>query len=439
MKKILFITSLLFMFNSAKPQSIQQDFTALQYRAISPLRLDRVIGVNYDENSIQEKIDVVFDANGNQTLVIFYYWNTTTQSFIPFDKYESTYDANGNQTLYIIYYWNTNTLSFVPNYKEETSYDANGNQTLNISYSWDTDAQSFVPNTKSETNYDANGNQTLDIIYSWNTNTQSFVPDSKQEYSYDTNGNLILYIFNTWNTDAQSFVPSEKSESIFDANGNQTLGISYSWNTNTLSFVPNSKVESTYDTNGNRTLHIEYNWNTTTQSFVPNYKDVRTYNNGLPITFLTQRIVYKWYSGLGVYKPSFKTEYATILDNDTQLHRKGVLYQYDTNFNVWNAFVGEEYNSYEYYTKNSSLSNETMEGNLISIYPNPTSNLLYVSHSELNSLDIQITDLSGRQMYSGAMQKEVPLNVSSYAKGIYLVTVENKEANIKKTYKIIKK
>ena len=120
------------------------------------------------------------------------------------------------------------------------------------------------------------------------------------------------------------------------------------------------------------------------------------------------------------------------------MHRKGVLYQYDTNFNVWNALLGDEYNSYEYYTKNA-LSTETIENNLISLYPNPTSNLLYVSHPKLNSLDIQITDLSGRQMYSGAIQKEVPLNVSSYAKGIYLVTAENKETNKKKTYKIIKK
>jgi hypothetical protein len=153
---------------------------------------------------------------------------------------------------------------------------------------------------------------------------------------------------------------------------------------------------------------------------------------------LTQRMVYEWYSDLGIYKPSFKTEYSTILDNDTQLHRKGVLYQYDTNFNVWNELVGDEYNSYDYYTK-TALSTETADYDLISLYPNPTSDLLYVSHPELNSLDIQITDLSGRQMYSGTMQKEVPLDVSSYTQGMYLVTIENKETNKKKTYKIIKK
>jgi hypothetical protein len=229
-----------------------------------------------------------------------------------------------------------------------------------------------------------------------------------------------------------------KRDVVFDFNGNPIFGILYSWSTTTQSFVPSLKAEGTYDANGNLILYIDYDWNTDTQSLVPLFKDVRTYNNGLPISFLNQLIVYKWNSDLGIYKPSFKTEYATILDNNTQLHRKGVLYQYDTNFNVWDAFVGDEYNSYEYYTK-TALSTETIDNNLISIYPNPTSNLLYVSHPELNSLDIQITDLSGRQMYLGAIQKEVPLNVSSYAKGIYLVTVENKETNKKKTYKIIKK
>ena len=452
-----------------KPQSIQQDLTVMQNNDVSPLRLDRLIDVSYNENSIQGKGDSTYDANGNQTLFISYSWNTTSQSFIPNFKHEITYDANGNQTLYKRYNWNTTTQSFVPSFKYESTYDANGNNTLVLSYSWNTTSQSFVPSQKYESTYDANGNQTLLLIYSWNTTSQSFVPRSKDEatydangnrtlsinYSWDTNtqsfvliskgestydanGNQTLFISYFWNTDTQSFVPISKSESTFDANGNQILSIYYNWNTTSQSFVPSQKYESTYDANGNRTLSINYSWDTTSQSFVPVSKYVRTYNNGLSITFLNQFIIYKWYSDLGVYKPSFKTEYSTDLDTDTQLQRKGVLYQYDTNFNVWNAFVEDEYNYYAYYTK-TALSTETIDNELISLYPNPTSDLLFVSHPELNSLDIQITDLSGRQMYSGTMQKEVPLNVSSYAKGIYLVTVENKETNKKKTYKIIKK
>jgi hypothetical protein len=75
----------------------------------------------------------------------------------------------------------------------------------------------------------------------------------------------------------------------------------------------------------------------------------------------------------------------------------------------------------------------------IKLYPNPTSQSLYVSHTELTSFGIQIVDLNGKQLYSGTINKEEPLDVSNYTQGMYLVTIENKEANKKNTYKIIKK
>jgi hypothetical protein len=454
MKKILLITSLLFISCIYAQQEV------------SHLRLDRSIIVIYDENSKKAKVESTFDAkgkltlyidyywenypnrksfvpslkkestfdtNGNRTLDIRYSWNTTNQFFVPFYKDEYTFDANGNQTLALGYYGNTQ--SFVPNTKSESTFDVNGNPTLSIFYSWDTTTQSFVPKGKYEYAYNANGNQTLSIYYSWNTDTQSFVPIIKDEYTFDANGNQTLRIYYLWNTTRKSFVPSSKEEFIYDSNGNQTLNIYYSWNTTTQSFVLSGKNESTYDANGNQTLYIDYYWYTTTQAFVPNDKIVSSYNNG----FIASKMIYKWHSDLGVYKPSFKTEYETILDTDNQLHRMGVSYQYDTNFNVWEKIDGEEFKSYEYYTKTASLSSQTIENDLISLYPNPTSQLLYVSHPEVNLLGIQIVDLNGKQMYSGTIQKDVPLDVSIYTPGMYLVTIENRETNKKNTYKIIKK
>lgn len=74
----------------------------------------------------------------------------------------------------------------------------------------------------------------------------------------------------------------------------------------------------------------------------------------------------------------------------------------------------------------------------IKVYPNPTSQKLSVSHPDLNTFAIQITDLNGKQMYSGTIDKDQPLDVSHYSQGMYLVIIENKEANKKNTYKIIK-
>jgi hypothetical protein len=86
-----------------------------------------------------------------------------------------------------------------------------------------------------------------------------------------------------------------------------------------------------------------------------------------------------------------------------------------------------------------ALSVEDIDMNVqIKLYPNPTSQSLYVSHPELNSFMITIVDLNGKQVYAGTIYKEVPLDVSNYTQGMYLVTIENKAANKKNTYKIIK-
>ena len=74
----------------------------------------------------------------------------------------------------------------------------------------------------------------------------------------------------------------------------------------------------------------------------------------------------------------------------------------------------------------------------IRVYPNPTSQMLYVSHPELNSFLIKISDLNGKLIYSSSINKEEPLDISNYSQGMYLVVIENKETNKKSTYKIIK-
>ncbi len=75
----------------------------------------------------------------------------------------------------------------------------------------------------------------------------------------------------------------------------------------------------------------------------------------------------------------------------------------------------------------------------IKLYPNPTSQYLYISHPEYNSFSIQVVDMNGKQIHTGTIEKDVALDVSSYTQGMYLITIENKESNKKNTYKIIKK
>ena len=75
----------------------------------------------------------------------------------------------------------------------------------------------------------------------------------------------------------------------------------------------------------------------------------------------------------------------------------------------------------------------------LKVYPNPTSQSLYVTHPEMNSFGITIVDLNGKQLYQGSINKDEPLDLSNYTQGMYMVTIENTTTNKKNTYKIIKK
>lgn len=75
----------------------------------------------------------------------------------------------------------------------------------------------------------------------------------------------------------------------------------------------------------------------------------------------------------------------------------------------------------------------------LKVYPNPTAQLLYVSHPEQTTFSIRIVDLNGRQVYLGSINTTSPLDLGQYPQGMYVVTIENKQASKKNTYKIIKK
>jgi hypothetical protein len=75
----------------------------------------------------------------------------------------------------------------------------------------------------------------------------------------------------------------------------------------------------------------------------------------------------------------------------------------------------------------------------LKVYPNPTAQLLYVSHPEQTTFSIGIADLNGRQIYLGNINTTSPLDLGQYPQGMYVVTIANTETHKKNSYKIIKK
>jgi hypothetical protein len=407
--------------------------------------------ISYTRDSVPSvKQENTYDENGNRILSTSYNWNSVSQSFVLSRKNQPTYDENGNLILSMSYSWNLELQTFVPSWKEESTFNENGNNIQTISYEWNLVSQSFVPYQKYQATFDENGNRTSYRYSNWDSELQSLVLSAKYEFIFDENGNQTLYVSYNWNSELQTFVPNRKEESTFNENGHWTLTMLYEWNLVSQSFVPYLKYQATYDENGNQTLYVSYNWNSVSQSYVPYKKEEKTYdengNNNLHIYYnwdtvsqsfeSSTKVEYAYdennfrinktnYYGLNL--PMFKMDISNLSETETKLVREGIIYhQYNTGFDTWNEYEGDESNelgglkSYWYYTKESSLSNNSVELSSFSIYPNPTNDKLFVQGLSSSSR-VSIYNVLGKLVLSQTISKEI--DVKQLSKGIYILKI----------------
>jgi hypothetical protein len=87
----------------------------------------------------------------------------------------------------------------------------------------------------------------------------------------------------------------------------------------------------------------------------------------------------------------------------------------------------------------STLNTETPELQLqVKVFPNPTKEVIYITHPTELSFKVRITDISGKQILQTQHQKQQPLNVQTLTTGTYFITVTTKDSKQTNTYKIIK-
>jgi hypothetical protein len=87
----------------------------------------------------------------------------------------------------------------------------------------------------------------------------------------------------------------------------------------------------------------------------------------------------------------------------------------------------------------STLNTESPELKLqVKVFPNPTTEAIYISHPTEQFFEVRITDISGKQTLQTVHQKEQPLSVQTLTTGTYFVTVTTKDSKQTNTYKIIK-
>ena len=87
----------------------------------------------------------------------------------------------------------------------------------------------------------------------------------------------------------------------------------------------------------------------------------------------------------------------------------------------------------------STLNTESPELKLqVKVFPNPVTEAIYITHPTEQFFEVNITDVSGKQILQTGHQKQQPLSVQSLTSGIYFITVTTKDSKQTNTYKIIK-
>lgn len=310
----------------------------------SKIRLDSMV-LRFAADSLNMKQEyTTYDANGNNTLYIYYSWNSTSNQWVGSSKIESTFDANGNIILSTSYFWDSSTNQWVGFDKNEVTYNANGNNILSTSYSWNSASNQWVGSNKDESTYDINGNIILRTGYSWNSTTNQWVCTGKLESVYDGNGNIILNTSYSWNNTSNQWVGAGKSEFAYDGNGNNTLETDYNWDANNNQWVGRLKLEYTYDTNSKKTLETHYSWDTNNNQWVGRDKYESTYdgNNTLYIDYNWDSTSNQW---VGRDKAEITYDMYGNIIFDT-------LYDWNKSTNQWFASSKDEVTyDYSYLTK----------------------------------------------------------------------------------------
>ena len=87
----------------------------------------------------------------------------------------------------------------------------------------------------------------------------------------------------------------------------------------------------------------------------------------------------------------------------------------------------------------STLNTESPELQLqVKVFPNPTKEVIYITHPTEQFFEVAITDISGKLIRQTAHQKQQPLIVQTLTTGTYFITVSTKDSKHTNTYKIIK-
>lgn len=147
-----------------------------------------------------DKWELEYNSEGYWAWEYSYDWNTATNQWENWTKFEYTYDYDKNMFVSIEYAWNNNQWEAY-DVKTEITYNENGYYLTSKSYEWDTQTNTWVPieNRGNSVTYDDKGNILTTSRYETQIEGYPVEIKHKYEYQYNEYGNPITEKDYYWN------------------------------------------------------------------------------------------------------------------------------------------------------------------------------------------------------------------------------------------------
>ncbi len=294
-------------------------------------------------------------------------------------KYMWEYDLQNNRKSEVSQMWNAG--NWENKTKSNFIYDTNKNIVSDTSKIWNSTTSAWESKSVYIYTYNSKNKQLSETDYNWNIygGIGQWENDSRLTFKYDINDNITERIWAHW--DGSNWNDSSRQTYTYDPNNNKTGELDADYDG--TQWVNSWRAIYTYDAKNNATSTLNQNWNGS--SWLNAYLDLTAYD---------ANSVEKAYSSKFWY------------DNGTQIEISG--------------------DSINYYFHTVVGISDFLEVGL-SVYPNPTDGMFTISSNSAVSA-IEIYNLSGKRVYSDynfSRQTSKKIDLSSSAKGIYLVKISN--------------
>jgi hypothetical protein len=421
-------------------------------------RLDSVVTFSFLQSCmpvISSKVLFQYDPQQLNTSSTGFSWDTLSGLWHPDGRWEFAYDQqNPNYPEYHKYFsWDDTNSQWQELFRYEYLYDHNGNLfTITYSHSlgstgimaadhkiefmyagtppYLTERYLYAKNDSTllwdlvgytEIQYvGSTGLVSMEIHHYWSDSIAGWLTGARTEYIRYPDSSLHIMLYVVKDHPNGPFVTASSTE-YFYTQGKQTKRISSRFDTSLQQLISADMVERTIGTDGLVTGELQSWFHPLQQQWNP-------------------------ISGTDFLRDSFAGGWELVLphfyerDEDMRLNFFGAKRILKTEYLDYDPDTATPYSSgfSTYFYSGQLVGIDQPLINKINIYPNPASDRIYIeAHNCRGMITTSLFDLQGRRVHQEQFSQSGSLNVSLFARGIYLYTISGETGEVLQNGKIV--